>query len=343
MVGVGEIEAAVASLVRGDPSRLVPESGAPVEVREIVVHPVIARRGDRVHLPVSVRCLVGGRERTIELWLKSRPGLAGLFPTLEAYSRRLGDGIFPRPLYAWRSERGDSSFLITERIQGEVLRDRLLKAALGRRTAGLDSLFHATGVKMRAFHDAFEPSSMIPVSAVVDDTLALVDSSSYLTTRERSSIRERSESRASVLATAGELPRLKIHGDWILRNIVVDRSGHGFVVDCDSMRAEDDLRWYDVAYFLINLESQMKWAPVVSRSGLAPLARAFNEGYLGSDSTVDSLSSAQRAALLYLIRVRYLLGGTLRVPLHRMFGGLVGGRYLRRLRAGLAAGEPTLL
>jgi Ser/Thr protein kinase RdoA (MazF antagonist) len=192
-------------------------------------------------------------------------------------------------------------------------------------------------------HDAFEPSGDVPARSIVAATRSLAETTDRLAAPAKASILAHVERHARSLAEVGDLPLRRTHGDWILRNVVVDEAGRDRVVDCDSMRAGDNLRWYDIAYLLINLESQMKWSPLLRRSDLAPLWRSFWNGYRGHDHAIEGLSGDQMAALLYLARVQYLLGGTIRVPLHQMFGGGLGRRYLRALVAGLAAGEPALL
>ena len=267
------IEEAARSLILGDPSRLLPRrgpgpgsaiAGGAIEVTAITVHPVIARRGDRVHRPITVRYSVAGRAGTVELWLKARPGIAVLLSTLEAYSERLGDEIFPRPLYAWTSETGDESFLITERVGGEPLRDRLVKAAL---------VCAALGIPLVVSDDIETHRALYPQTSV---------------------------------------------------------------------------RWYDVASLQINLESQTKWSPLLTRRRVAPLWQAFWNGYRGGDgggaaaTAIDGLANERIPALLYAIRVQYLLGGTARVPLYRMFGGMLGRRYVRALVRGLVAGDDAI-
>jgi Ser/Thr protein kinase RdoA (MazF antagonist) len=99
-----------------------------------------------------------------------------------------------------------------------------------------------------------------------------------------------------------------VHNDWILRNILVAADGVDYVVDFDSMRARADLRWLDVAYLLLNIESQIKWFPLLTAGMLAELSREFWRGYAGDTGLPDNLSPEQLVAILYVLRLRYLLG-----------------------------------
>jgi hypothetical protein len=42
--------------------------------------------------------------------------------------------------------------------------------------------------------------------------------------------------------------------------------------------ARADLRWIDMAYFLLNMDSQLKWYPLVTAEMLADLSREFWRG-----------------------------------------------------------------
>jgi hypothetical protein len=83
------------------------------------------------------------------------------------------------------------------------------------------------------------------------------------------------------------------------------------------MRARGDLRWLDVAYFQVNLDSQLKWYPLVTAQMLADQSREFWHGYAGYSILPDKLTSEQVMTILYILRLRCLLGGTKRPPILR--------------------------
>ena len=108
------------------------------------------------------------------------------------------------------------------------------------------------------------------------------------------------------------------------------------------MRAPNDLRWYDPVYFLINIESQLKWSPLVRKDTLSKLWDSFWRGYL-EDGLPDYMDHRQIAAAFFLLRVQYLLGGTIRVALYEMFGNLQGRRFVKKLKSAVLNGRNTLL
>ena len=110
---------------------------------------------------------------------------------------------------------------------------------------------------MRRFHDAFASTESVAIATLVGSTADLVRETAYFSTSEKVSVRSHLDRYAHML-TVRSLPRVQVHNDWILRNIIIAKDGTDYVVDCDSMRARADLRWLDVAYFLLNMDSQLK-------------------------------------------------------------------------------------
>jgi hypothetical protein len=107
------------------------------------------------------------------------------------------------------------------------------------------------------------------------------------------------------------------------------------------MRSGTDLRWLDMAYFLLNMDSQLKWHPLVTAEMLAELSREFWRGYAG-EHLPDSLMPEQVIAILYILRLRCLLGGTTRPPYFQVMGRSLDRRVLRTLKDSVVTGQATL-
>ena len=84
----------------------------------------------------------------------------------------------------------------------------------------------------------------------MDSTAVLVRETKYFSAAEKALVRSHLDRYAHILAVR-TLPTVQVHNDWIVRNIMVTVDGTDYVVDCDSMRARADLRWLDMAYFLL--------------------------------------------------------------------------------------------
>ena len=83
---------------------------------------------------------------------------------------------------------------------------------------------------------------------------------------------------------------------------MVARRERDHIVDCDSMRAPNDLRWYDPVYFLINIESQLKWSPLVRKDTLSKLWELVLAGLPGGRPARLYGPSADRRGLFSVAR-----------------------------------------
>jgi len=232
----------------------------------------------------------------------------------------------------------NAAVLATAYVRGATLRNKLLLLAPLRQTARLLPIFHSTGAKMRRFHDAFVSSDSIEVAPLLESTAALLRETPYFSTPEKAAVAAHLDRYGAALDLP-RLPAIQVHNDWILRNIIVAADGVDYVVDFDSMRAQADLRWLDVAYLLLNIESQIKWFPLVTAGMLAELSRAFWHGYAGDAGLPDNLSPEQLVALLYVLRLRYLLGGAARPAYFTIMDGPLDHRALRSLKQSVVSGR----
>jgi hypothetical protein len=119
--------------------------------------------------------------------------------------------------------------------------------------------------------------------------------------------------------------------------VVVRRDGSPCLLDLDSMPAPANSRWYDLSVFLVNLESQIKYAPLCDAAAVARAWRSFWSGYAGA-RIPDGLSVDQARALLFLVKFEYVFQGTW-LSVFDVYTDRLATRYLRRLKASLVAGE----
>jgi hypothetical protein len=299
-------------------------------------------REDMFHHPVDVYKKTRHGMRSAQLWLKARPGLDAIFPLLTAYYDRLGEGVFPKPICCWRAPADNLTFIVTRRVNGQCLRDRLLKLAFLRRTGTLQGVFESSGAKMRRFHDAFRQDKTASIPAFFEKTRTLVTSTTHFNAPQRTKILEHLAKYEAACESIQTLPILQNHHDWTLRNIIIDENGIDYVIDFDSMQAPLDLRWVDISCLLLNIESQIKWAPLTTIPMLSSLWDAFWSGYVGSGGIPDGLCPNQAAAIIYAVRINYLLGGTFRQPYMKKFNTFTGRRFLKIMQSSVAQGHHTI-
>jgi hypothetical protein len=317
---------ALDALVREHAAEIFDGAGAQPVEPELTITGRLLERGDRHHRVLTVRHGASSKR----VWLKFRSDFRELYEIHRAtWNGTQNAPLFPRPYF--HAEIPPVELLAMEYLEGRPLRELLLRRAATRRARSLDRVFGELGTRLRVFHDASEATSSKPVRDIAANARRLAKGGDDLIEQISGA-----ESRAGA-DTA--LPLIKIHHDCSLRNMIVTGEGEPRLVDLDSMRAAPDSRWYDIATLLINLESQAKYAPVVSARAVAPAWRAFWRSYLDGGPP-DGLSIDAAHALLYLTKVEYLLGGTFRPPLFEVYTGRIAARYLRRLERALVAGEP---
>jgi hypothetical protein len=332
--------ALIERLINVNRHRLVPAASPLPTIVDIKVGKKRHTREDISHQPVTVVCDVAGETSCFDLWVKYRPGIHEIFGLLDGVYNRVGDGVFPRPILEWHSNNGDCSLLLMTRVQGGSLRNRLLRAALLRRTRPLECIFESNGIKMRKFHDASEVSGSLSAGEFVQQAQTLVERTGFFAPAEKTTVLQHIDRYAATLRTR-ELPLRMIHHDWTLRNVLVDRTGADYLVDFDSLRAPVSSRWIEVVCLMLNLESQSKWSPLITIGMLSGLWQSFWRGYASDRPPECSIDDVP--ALLFLTRIFHLLGGTFRVPLFRKHYRFVDRRFIRAVKSSVLRGEHTLL
>jgi hypothetical protein len=335
-------ESTMQALVTGSQGRIFPREQGPVEILRLELGPRQYIQEDRFHRCLVVHYRASGLKKSMKLWLKFRPDLDILFPMLESYHERLNGAVFPAPYFAWRSQENNMAVLATAYIRGGVLRNKLLAMSLLRQTGRLSPIFASSGAKMRRFHEAFAATETIGIASIIDSAAELVRQTDYLSTVEKDQILAHIAGCAAALPMKS-FPAVRNHNDWLLRNILVTPEGTDYVIDCDSMRHRANLRWYDVAHTLLNIESQMKWFPLITAGILSDLWRSFWQGYVRGAEIPDGLTTAQLLAILYVVRVQCLLGGTARLPYFTIMQHGLNRGFLRHLKRSIVAGKPTTL
>jgi hypothetical protein len=195
---------------------------------------------------------------------------------------------------------------------------------------------------MRVFHDLSAASGVRRVGELAENARSVTSGTEYLSDDERKQIIRHIEMAERSANSQAELALIKIHNDWVLRNILIENTGSFYLVDLDSIRAPCNSRWYDVSYFLINLESQLKYWPLINRKSIVALWESFWQGY-SEKGLPDALSSNQIRALVYLIKIQYLFGATIRPPLFKVYKNFLGPLYLRNLKKSLVQGQCSTL
>jgi len=340
-----DMSAWVEEIVRNNRSAIFREENNDLRIVELSVSGRLRRRDDRYHQVVDIRYATSKGTYRKKLWLKVRKGFGELYGIhCDLYERLEGfRKVVPEPYFYDEGCRGgEGSVIGMEFVEGTSLRNILLKKAVCGGLRSLTSVFSEVGAGMRIFHDTSRSSGVKRVWELADNARRVTSCSPHLTEDQRKELVKHIEGAERSAGAATELPLIKIHNDWILRNLLIMRDGGVRVVDLDSMRAPDNSRWYDLCYFLINVESQLKYWPVMGRAGLLGLWKSFWCGY-SDNGLPEALSAKMIIAILYLIKVEYLFGGTIRPPLFEVYGRYLGKVYLRQVKESVIRGAYSTL
>lgn len=297
---------------------------------------------DRYHRIFKVTYETNRGLYTKKIWLKFIDDFERLFNIHCAIYDQFQGGrkFFPKPYFHGKCD-GDC-VIAMEFVEGVSLRSMLIKNVAYHRIKPLEKVFLRMGTGMRAFHDSSTSSGVRLVGELADNARRVTGKSQYLTDAERKELIRHIGLAERQADPQTELPMIKIHNDWVMRNILIKNTGAFYVVDLDSMGAPDNSRWYDLSYFLINMESHLKYWPIVGRTSLVNLWKNFWQGY-SEKGVPEALSKKQLKAIMNLIKIEYLFGGTIRPPLFEIYKKFLGPRYVRNLKKAIMRGEYSTL
>ncbi len=195
---------------------------------------------------------------------------------------------------------------------------------------------------MRIFHDTSPSRETRTVADLAESVRSAVQHSERLTDAEKAGIQRRIDEVERRAKPSTELPLIRTQNDCVLRNIVVSSGGTPRVVDLDSLRAPLNSRWYDVAYFLVNVESLRKFRPFIGARRLARLFESFWDGYRARGFP-DGLSQEQITSIVFFIKVEAMLADRWRAPLITLHDSFFGRRYISELKQSLTAARHSTL
>ncbi len=257
------------------------------------------------------------------------------------------EGFIPRPYFLYEPASQPYQLIAMEYVRGTSLRYIVLGSLLARRSFALAPTFGNIGRRMRAFHDMSPEQDGEKIGDVVARARECVLTTDLLDESGKSLVDARLATAAGTLNMDCRLPAVYCHNDWAIRNLIRRPNGALAIIDLDSMRSNykwsaPASRWYEVLYFLINIEKQIKYAPVTSIRQLSLLAQAFLGGYFAPGSCSD-FPIAHLQGLLYVMKVDRAFGGGGRRTLFKKFGSRLDRLYLHKLHRSLRDGCASLL
>lgn len=231
-----------------------------------------------------------------------------------------------------------------ENIDGSSLLEKtLVHGVLGgsRPKESLSRLYLDLGTWLSDFHISLTSpkySSLYQVKAQIKTAL---DSTSWLTPWEKTKFKRRLLNTGNARKNI-RLALVRPHNDFSLRNILVSGNQFG-IIDWDAMVHPHlpDLApaWYEISFFLINLQSLLRFHPIISKPFIAALKNEFLRGYFSA----IPIDLGTQEMMLYLFTLRHFLGLDSDRTLPRIYRSRFGKRYIRLLKRALLSGQAALV
>lgn len=320
------------------PDILGAEAGAARLVSVAVSAPFLVN-GDRHHRIAKIRYEDESGVHRLSIWLKFRPGLEASFESHRKACATPGwdRSFLPRPYFFHRSD--DRAFCVVglEHVPGNTMRHAVMLGALANDHGPLRAPFFAFGARLRSYHDALAMPTGRNLATIVGRLAEATATSSCLDADERLGAIGNIERAGDVVGRGTDLQLTRSHNDLTMRNIILRPDGSPTVVDCDSLQRPGETRWHDVAHFLLNLESIIKYYPLFRPGFVARLTAAFFDGYRGQGYP-DRLSEERMWAVLHLIKAEYMLGIGYRPPFLVTYDTVLGRHFLAKMKRELVGG-----
>jgi len=302
----------------------------------------------RIGGPVTVRGTDrSGRGNRVSLWAKKVDEPARAFDSIKTlYSLLEKQGIHqpvPRPLFYDPT----IGLLFMERIRGRCLLPAIAAACIwssDRLFDGYRERLVAIGRWMGSWHSAASVGKSTTLTSMVPAIEGTLGGSDFAV-EERNQLREHLRRLAGSAIAHAEWPLVTPHNDITLRNVFVDdESFH--VIDWDAMVhpafPRQTIVWWDLITLLMNIESLMRFHPLISREKLRQLCSALWRGYMGGRSGAQIGLDEFRSSIMFVVVLLYYCGVGSDRPLHRIYQHHLGWRYSRAVRRRLLAGSGSL-
>lgn len=247
--------------------------------------------------------------------------------------------ILPEPYFYIE----DGNYVVTEYINGKPLLEVVL-LKLSHHSSR--KIFIDLGISLANFHNLsrnYKPP--IILRKVVKGIIQELRKSEYFDKEEKLEIEQYLLQGIDLLGPYYKIPVSRLYNDWTLRNFIVNRKLELKVIDSDAMVhprfPSYDIIWNDISTFLMNLESQTKYYPLINKNYVLNLEKYFLDGY---NATLGCMpySSDEVNFLHYLTALKFYLGMVER-PLSEIYKGNLNSRFMKRLKGQITIGSGSVL
>lgn len=288
-----------------------------------------------------------GLRNRVNLWAKKVEEPARAFDAINTlYGLLEKKGLHqpvPKPFF----HDPGMGLLFMERIPGRCL---LSAIAAGCVWSG-DRLFDryrealvAIGRWMASWHSVASVGKSTTLGSMLPAIEGALDGP-HFSVEERNRLREHLRRLAGSAIAHAEWPLVTPHNDITLRNLFIDEDRF-HIIDWDAMVhprfPRQAIVWWDLITLLMNIESLMRFRPLISREKLRDLCSCLWRGYMDARSGAQVGLEEFRKSIMFVVVLRYYCGLGADRPLYRIYRRNLGWRYSNAVRRRLLAGSGSL-
>lgn len=258
----------------------------------------------------------------------------------ERYHSQNMRAIVPEPYFFIE----DGNYLAMGYVRGSSLLKTVLRSLLTRSSASFRDTFTELGSSLAGFHGMYlGDRDPVTFDGLIQETLPLLEDSTNLSDEMRKTLKGHLKRVAEGPWGERPVPISRNYNDWTMRNFLIDDEGTLTLLDTDAMTHphfnEYNLIWNDVVTFIMNLESQTRYSPLIRRKDIRTLENCFLQGYLAGSA--GKVADGEIDDLLFVAAIRIYLSRTR--PFRNKFAGRLSKRFLREFETALLNGRGRIL
>jgi len=206
----------------------------------------------------------------------------------------------------------------------------------------LVDLYRTVGKWLGQYHKVTATEKTIYIKDILVPLYEAVETDQYFSETEKQVLKGHLDYIENIVKEDTSFTLVNTHNDFSLRNIIVSGPDFG-IIDWDAMMHPYFLRpapvCSEVSFFLINLQSMLRFYPFVSGKKINRLKQAFLQGYFEKNTSAERINFNQ---LFYIFTMRYFMGiGSDRI-LPQIYRNNFGNRYIKMLKKQLLRGNADI-
>ncbi len=203
-------------------------------------------------------------------------------------------------------------------------------------------VFNQIGRWLQMYHEATISENIVTMPDILLTLLEVLEKDSSLSSRKKAIIMKHLSTIRQRSVGTMTFPTVRTHNDFTLRNILVSNDNFG-VIDWDAMIHPKfpDLApvWNEISCFLLNLQSLLRFYPIISKYKIRVLKDSFLQGYFEGNSLAEASCFPE---IFYIFSLRFFLGIDSDRPLAQIYRKNFGKRYIQLLEKELLLGNADL-